>query len=253
MFEVFRIPVPKTSLRGIPAAERALLLLASHAVNQLTTLRRLLIFSANYESANELENTLSAAQSQTILRFLFGSAAEAWEMLRRSDHQRIIGIDYMKVLPPAGVRSYEELNKLFGKSNLLHTIRNTLAFHHPSAETVDAAFEDVPEDEDWAWYASDTYRNSFYLASDYMITTGIIKATGEPDVAKAFARVMAEVNKASDELIEFCSYLMQAIVSRHLGAGILSPARGSGTKIATAPGLWTFAIPFFTIDDRTRL
>jgi hypothetical protein len=160
------------------------------------------------------------------------------------------GTDYIKVLTPEGVASYEELKKLFGESNLLHTIRNTLAFHHPSAKTVEAAFEDVPEDEDWAWYAAETYSNSFYLASDYMITAGIIKATGEPDIAKAFDRVMTEVIKASDELTQFCSYLIQAIVSRHLGAAILSPARDSGTKIATAPGLPTFAIPFFTIDDR---
>jgi hypothetical protein len=61
---------------------------------------------------------------------------------------------------------------------------------------------------------------------------------------------MTEVIKASDELTEFCSYLIQAIVSRHLGVAILAPARDSGTQIATAPRLRTVAIPFFTIDDR---
>jgi hypothetical protein len=198
MIEVFRIPISKSKLRAIPAAERALLLLASHAVNQLTTLCRLLIFSVNYKSDIELANTLSAAQSQTILRFLFGSTAEAWEMLRRPGHQRIIGTDYIKVLPPAGVASYEELKGLFGESNLLHRIRNTLAFHHPSTETIEASFEEVPEDEDWAWYASETYTNSFYLASDYMISAGIIKETGESDVAKAFDRVMTEVMTAAN-------------------------------------------------------
>ena len=74
-----------------PADERNLLLLASHAVNQLSVLRKLLIFSLNYELANELENTLSAGQSQTVLRFLFGSLAETWEMLKRPTNQRLIG------------------------------------------------------------------------------------------------------------------------------------------------------------------
>jgi hypothetical protein len=64
-------------LRAIPADERNLLLLASHAINQITVLRKVLIFSLNYESDSEIENTLSAGQSQTILRFLFGALAEA--------------------------------------------------------------------------------------------------------------------------------------------------------------------------------
>jgi hypothetical protein len=250
MIEVFRIPVPKARLRAIPTAERTLLLLASHAVNQITTLTRLLIFSTNYESDIGLENTLSAAQSQTILRFLFGVTAEAWEMVKRPAHRKIIGTDYIKNMPQEAVASYDKLNKLFGGSNLLHRIRNTLAFHLPAADVVESAFDEVPEDEDWAWYAATNYTNSFYLASDYMITAGIINETDEKDVAQAFGRVMDEVMLASNELIEFCSHLMRAIVSRHLDEATLSPVRGSGTTIANAPSLRTFAIPFFTIDDR---
>jgi len=83
MIEVFRVPISKAQLRSIPVDERNLLLLISHAVNQISVLRRLLIFSLNYDSASALENTLSAAQSQTILRFLFGTLAEAWEMVKR--------------------------------------------------------------------------------------------------------------------------------------------------------------------------
>jgi hypothetical protein len=59
--EVFRIPVTKEQLRAVPVDERNLLLLASHAVNQISILRRVLIFSLNYESPSTLENTLSAA------------------------------------------------------------------------------------------------------------------------------------------------------------------------------------------------
>lgn len=248
--EVFRIPVPKVDLSRIPADERTLLLLASHAVNQMTTLIRLLTFSVNHHSDSELENLLSAGQSQTILRYLLGTTAETWQMLKRSGHQNIIGQDYIKTMPAEAVASYAQLRKLFGKSNLLHRIRNRLAFHYPDADSVEKAFQSVPENEDWAWYAAPTYHNSFYLASDYIISSGIIAETGEADVAKAFERVMSEVAVASNELTGFLSHLMGAIVSRHLGASILSPKAGSGTIIAHAPGLRSFSIPFFTVDDR---
>ncbi len=38
MIEVFRIPISKNRLRSMPAAERNLLLLISHAVNQISVI-----------------------------------------------------------------------------------------------------------------------------------------------------------------------------------------------------------------------
>jgi hypothetical protein len=55
----------------------------------------------------------------------------------------------------------------------------------PSSADLDAAFEDVPEDEDWAWYPSDMINNSFYLASELVITAGVLRVTGEADTRKA--------------------------------------------------------------------
>jgi hypothetical protein len=57
MIEVFRIPISKDQLRTIPGDERNLLLLTSHAVNQISVLRKILMFSLNYGSDSEIENT----------------------------------------------------------------------------------------------------------------------------------------------------------------------------------------------------
>src|ERR1700730_673500 len=133
MIKVFRIPISKAQLRAIPADERNLLLLASHAVNQISILRKIVIFSLNYESDSEIENTFSAGQSQTILRLLFGALAEAWEMVKRPINQKLIGKDYIGLIKADGRAAYDELKDHFGKSNLLHNIRNFFAYHHPSA------------------------------------------------------------------------------------------------------------------------
>ena len=253
MVEVFRIPISKDQLRAIPADERNLLLLVSHAINQITVLRKVLIFSLNYESDSEIENTLSAGQSQTILRFLFGALAEAWEMLKRPINQKIIGKDYVSLIEGEGIAAYDKLKKHFGESNLLHQIRNTIAYHHPSAQEMEAAFEDVPKDEDWAWYPSDTINNSFYLASDMVISAGIMRVTGEADTIKAFKKVMGVITPVSNDMIDFLLFLMRAIVGRHMGQDVLSFRAGSGTQVAVAPNLYEVAIPFFTVrdDDRT--
>ena len=132
---------------------------------------------------------------------------------------------------------------------MLHKLRNTIAYHHPSAQELEAAFEDVPEDEDWAWYPSDTINNSFYLVSDMVISAGILRATGETDTTKAFGKVMGMVVPVSNVMTDFFLFLMRAIVTQHLGTNVLSPRLGSGTKIASAPNLYKVAIPFFTVRD----
>jgi len=117
----------------------------------------------------------------------------------------------------------------------------------PSSADLEAAFEDVPEDEDWAWYPSDTINNSFYLASDLVITAGVLRVTGETDNRKAFEKVMGIVVPVSNDMTDFFLYPMRAIITRHLGAAALNPVIGSGTAIKDAPNLYEVAIPFFTI------
>src|SRR5438132_67566 len=133
MNEIYRVSVSKKQLRAIPTAERNLLLLASHAVNQMIVLRKLLIFSLNYDSPSAIENVLSAGQSQIILRFLFGALAEAWEMVKRPINQKLIGKEYFAEIDVEGRKIYEALKKHFGESNLLHRLRNTLVYHYPEA------------------------------------------------------------------------------------------------------------------------
>ena len=206
MNEIYKIPVTKSQLRTIPTDDRNLLLLASHAVNQLSTLRKVMIFSLNYEFENSLENTLSAGQSQILLRSLVGAMAEAWEMLKRPINQKLIGTDYYNDFGDDGKEVYDRIKKHFGRSNLLHNLRNKFAYHYPEAPELQAAFEDVPEDEDWAWYPSDTINNSFYLASDLVISSGILRLTGETDTQKAFQKIMGVVVPVSMTLSSFvCS------------------------------------------------
>ena len=191
--------------------------------------------------------TLSAAQSQTILRFLFGALAEAWEMIRRPVNQKLIGTDYIKIIEEDGVAVYDQLNKHFGTTNLLHKIRNTLAYHHPSAEVLQAAFEGAPEDEAWVWYPADTIDNSFYLVSDAVISNGIRNATDEVDTIEAYKKVLGVVVPVSNDMIDFLNFLMRAIVVRHLGQGALSLR--DKVEVSSALRRDDVSIPFFTIDD----
>jgi hypothetical protein len=246
MIEIFRIPIPKAKLRTMPSDDRHLLLLASHAVNQISVVQKMLLFSVHHQPDSSFEKLLSAAQSQTILRLLFGVLAESWELVKRPINQRLIGIGYVGAIDSEGIAEYRKLKKHFGASSLLHRLRNTIAYHHPSSEELEAAFEDVPERAEWAWYASDRNQNSFYFASDMVISAGALRVTGETDPAKAFDKIMREVLDVSETMVDFLLYVMRAIIARHLGAALMSPRAGTGVRIDNAPELHDVSIPFFT-------
>ena len=55
MIEVFRIPISKAKLRSMPSDDRHLLLLASHAVNQISIVQKILLFSVHHQPDSSVE------------------------------------------------------------------------------------------------------------------------------------------------------------------------------------------------------
>jgi hypothetical protein len=51
-------------------------------------------------------------------------------MIKRPINQKLIGKDYIGLIEADGIAAYDELKRHFGESNLLHTLRNTIAYHH---------------------------------------------------------------------------------------------------------------------------
>ena len=239
---VYRVPISKKQFQSVPSDERALLFVAGHVLNQVSVFIKLVRFSTNSDPTNPIEERVSAAQSQLILRCLIGVLVEAWEFIRRPMNQKIIG-NYLKDVDDDGRTSYDKLKKQFGKSGLLYNLRNDFLYHYPKPAALDKAFESIPADEDWEWYLAEANTNSFYFSCELAIGYGIMSATGEPLHIGAFGTVMQQVMQAANTLPYFLMPLMKAILTNHLGEAILKPQ--PGTVIENAPQLGEFWIPFF--------
>ena len=244
--EIFRLPISKSQLESVPSDERSLLLLSSYAINQINVLRRLLIFSMNFESNVDVEYILSGAQTQMILRFLVGSMAETWEMIRRPDNQRLIGKTLSAQIEVPGQEAHQRLKDFFGTNNVLHRLRNSVAYHFPNSTELDAAFREVPHDEDWAWYVSHSVTNGYYYLSDLVISSHILEVMGERDPEKAFGTFMSQLVPAAEDLLDFLAYVLRALVARHFGAEMLSPKPGTGIIVTGVPNMEEVSIPFLT-------
>jgi hypothetical protein len=245
MIKVVRIQITKEQFRKLPKDERAFLLLMGHALNQIAVLIKLVIFSTNKDPPDPIEGRVSAAQSQVILRFLFGVVAETWELLRRRGNHKIIR-SYLPMLDTDGTEAREKLRKYFGQSGLLHNIRNKFSYHFPYADDIEQGFETVPDDNElpWEWYLSETNSNSFYFSCEMAVSFGIIsQVQGEPNLMAGFRKLLREVIRVANTMQHFLMPLMRAILLKHFGPSILQDKLG--TTIKDAPGLYDFWIPFF--------
>jgi hypothetical protein len=245
MVQVRRIQITKEQFRTLPKDERALLLLMGHALNQIAVLVKLVIFSTNKDPEDPIEGRVSAAQSQVILRFLFGAVVETWEFLRRPDNQKIIG-SYLPALDKDGAATHEELNRYFGSSNLLSNMRNKFSYHFPHTDEIEQGFEAVPDDDNlpWEWYLLETNSNSFYFSCEMAVGFGAVsQVRGEPTLMAASRKLVREVIRVANTMQYFLMPPMRTILLKRFGPSILEDK--PGTTINDAPGLYDFWIPFF--------
>ncbi|AVA22790.1 hypothetical protein NXC24_CH03163 [Rhizobium sp. NXC24] len=203
----------------------------------------------NFESKHEVENILSAAQTQMILRFMLASMAETWEMIRRPNIQRLL-LEINGDVEADGKEAHRLLKRHFGNNNVLHRLRNSVVYHYPDLAALEKAFSEVPDDEDWAWYVSHAVTNGYYYLSDLVISSHILEVMGERNPELAFGKLMDEVVPVAENLLDFLAYVMRAIVTRHFGAEMLSPMPGTGISISGVPNMNDVSIPFFTIRDQ---
>ena len=256
MIDVFCIPLSKDRLRAMPKEERSLFLLLGYAANQITLHSKLVIFSTNRTPSELVEQHISGAQSQMLARLAIGVLDETWKLISKRFLGSPIGKEFEPKLSPTGQQALTELKRHFGGSNLLSTLRNNFAFHHPYDTDVDAGFEaaakDVNWDNDWNWYFSHATFNSFYFLSDVVILHGILNAVGETDLVEAQKKIMSDVNKVSGHLLNFICALTEAFLGKHFGSELQAEVVA---KIDNAPSVFDVWIPFYveTPTDDTNI
>jgi hypothetical protein len=247
MIEVFKIRVSKDKLAAMPADERALFILLGYAANQLNLLSKLTLFSLNNLTEKEPEATIVAGQSQMLLRMTTGIIHEIWTKIIQARVLRSpTARQYVGKLDWGGDEALKKLNKIFGGSNIISTIRNNYAFHHPYDADIDAAFQRASSNdqfnEQWVWYFSHSNFNSFYVANDLIMMTGIMNAIGETDILVGQQRLMNDVTPAMNELATLIMALTAAIWRKHFGDELEAEV---SAKITDAPGIFEFVLPFF--------
>lgn len=238
----------------MPKEERVFLLLLGYAANQLSMLQKLLMFSSNKTPPNELEQHLSGAQTQMLVRYIIGVLHETWLLIERHYISKPLGLDYQSRLDSGGQEALANLRKQFGGSNLLSKVRNNISFHYPKIDAVEAAFEAACNDSDlddhWNLYFSQYGFNSFYFLSDLIIIHGIREGAGEVDLIAMQKKLMTETVNAVQYIFEFSKAFTAAVWIKNFGAEMLAKDVVTIQGAANVGDVW---IPFFVEMDPSSI
>lgn len=247
MNDVLKIDVPKVRLMAMSARERAMFLLLGHASNQVALATKLAILSTNKTPEDPVESRLSAAQSMMLLRNLIGVVHEAYvTVVQRHFLSSAQGRIYIALMDEGGQKALEALKRLFGGSGFLGKVRNEFAFHNPSDEEVEAAFQlaaaDPTSDDDWHWFFSKSGWNSFHYLSEVIVMHGVLRSAHAVDFNEAQAKLKAEMGIANNEMVTLLQALTAAMWVKHIGEEFHATV---AAKVEQAPGLFDFWLPFF--------
>jgi len=242
VIEVTKFEFSKNDFAMIPKEERALIFLAGHTVNAINTWLKIIKLSSLHEPVRTVEAKLSAAQTQILLRALFGTIHEAWVWQTRVDMGPLIGRKYLPNLPPAAKEARTFLTKHLGGSGLLSTLRNSYAYHSPSADRLDVAFEAMPPEEDWSWYVTDQYSSSFFLSCETVIGYGIAGVAEAPDLNAGLTQILSETIMVANAMNLYVEALLVAAVKSNIPA---KPPQSIAMRVDDAVDARTFSLPFY--------
>jgi hypothetical protein len=245
VINVYRIPLPKESLRAMSKDERVLVLLLGYAANQIAMMCKLVMFATNKTPEDRVEQNAASVQTQMLARLTIGVANEAWELVRTRFLESLVGKEYATRLNANGQQALARLKGVFASSNMLSKIRTNYAFHHPRSDSVERAFEVTCSasefDDDWNIYLSDNNLNSMFFISDLVILHGILDVTDESNLIAAQERVMNEVAKVAEALTIFAFSFLEAVIVKHFNAQL---AVELCAKL-NAPNVMDPYLPFF--------
>lgn len=186
MPKIARVALPKEKLQKLTANERSLFLLLGYASNQINALWKLIIVATNECSKDPIEEKVAVAQTQIFVRLLIGIMREALKLIEKPFLGTQLGKEYVPLLNPKAKEALDRLKKRFAAPDNFVLIRDKFAFHHPSLEDMEGAFQFAAksggDDTDWCMYLNSAALNTFFFASDYVLVHGMANAMGETDV-----------------------------------------------------------------------
>ena len=136
----------------------------------------------------------------------------------------------------AGLKSY------FSNPNLIYTVRNSFSFHYSAGE-INQHWQEAAAESNFDFLIGDTYGNTFYQASEIVVTLAILNGINAKDKSAALKAFLEEVQNIVTLFNDFLSGVMLVILERAFGKELSAVAVIE--DVYPRRGLGEIDIPFF--------
>ena len=174
--KIIRMKLTKEKLERMPPKDRTLLLLMGNISNEINILQKLMLMVRKQDAPLRVVDIVEAGQVVFFMRTLVGKVHEAYLLLEK----RVTGDKYFVDRYGlrgewAGKDQLKDVNRYFAKwGTLISAVRNSVAFHSSDKEgLVERSFVSLAAEEPWDFFLADTDANSFYYASELVVTISI--------------------------------------------------------------------------------
>ncbi|MFZ1148886.1 MAG: hypothetical protein WAR76_04030 [Xanthobacteraceae bacterium] len=156
-----------------------------------------------------------------------------------------LGKEYTPLLSKQAGDALACIKKRFSAPDKFVVVRDNFAFHHPSLEDMEAAFQlavkSDGDDTDWCMYLNNALLNSFFFASDFVLIHGMANALRESDVNEAHRKLLGDIAPIANDLSTFAFGFAEAIFIKYFGE--LTATRVA--EIKCAPNIEDLRLPWF--------
>lgn len=259
MIDILRMSFGLREFQKLTPEERALFLLLGNLSNQVNVLWKIVIIALNRDPADPVDERVSAAQTQILVRLTIGVLWEGWRLVESRLLGSKLGAEFVPKLDAPAKAALDSLKKRFGASGMLAAVRNSFAFHAPSTSEMEAAFQEAaraePSEDVWSIYVTSGLLNCFFHASDLVIAHGISKAVGESVLLQSHKKLLNALGPISNELSELIFGFIAAIFRKHVGDEMDATVVA---KFGDAPNISQLQLPFFvdmgvTVDSHPKV
>ena len=230
-------------LDDFPKSERALFVVLAHALNEINTINRLVAIGSRYDDSPRWKVHTSFFQALTLSKVLVGKLHEAWQVITKAYHGQKLGTVYGPKLDDATIGALNNLQRYFGRVNVITTVRNSFAFHYD----LDHAASDFPSDaapDDISLYLHKHNGNCLYQFAELAMNVALLDGIESKRPEQALTRLLSEMTDVVAWMNVFGQGLMIAMLQEH----ILSKGENLAEveiDVGEVPSIETLQLPFF--------
>lgn len=218
--DVYSLIFTKADLDAAPKAERLFYLMATGLANEVQMLNKTLaVVVDTADGGQRIVNQANSAFAMLIVRLLAGRLWEGWGVISAASGW--LRSDYEPRMSAAGVAALRDLRAIFNQKggSFLKRLRDKVAFHS-DAEAVEAAYDEMPPDEELGEYICRTVGNTLHYSAELLHYRTLSQITGEPDHEAAVRLLLNETHRLTPLFNDVINAFVLVFAEQYLSAGL---------------------------------